>query len=98
MAKTITWKPKASQQYRELVGYLKDEFSEATAQKFIEKVTAKMTLLEHYPESGQTTRFKTVHRVKIGKYNSFYYRIAGSKIIILFIWDGRIDPDKNPYR
>lgn len=84
-------------QYRELIGYLKDEFSEDTAQKFIKKVSAKLSQVAHYPESGHATLFKTIRRIKIGKYNSFYYRISGAKIIILFIWDSRIDPDKNPY-
>ena len=97
MAKTVTWKPKATLQYRELITYLNVKFSETTAQKFIEKVTSKMTQLEQYPESGHPTRFAAIRRVKIGKYNSFYYRISGAKIIILFIWDARIDPGKNPF-
>ncbi|MFN0034839.1 MAG: type II toxin-antitoxin system RelE/ParE family toxin, partial [Saprospiraceae bacterium] len=89
MAKTVIWKPKASRQYRRLLLYLRDEFSEATAEKFAGKVTAKSRQMADYPESGHPTRYKTVRRVRIGKYNSFYYRVSGSKLIILFIWDGR---------
>ena len=33
MAKTIIWKPKASQQYRSLLLYLRDDFSLETAKK-----------------------------------------------------------------
>jgi plasmid stabilization system protein ParE len=98
MDKTITWKPKAIQQYHDLVQFLKDEFSEATAEKFVEKVTAKMAQLERYPESGLATRLKTVRRAKVGKLNSFYYRISGTKVIILFVWNARQDPKNNPYR
>ena len=48
--------------------------------------------------SGRPTRFKTVRRVRIGKHNSFYYRVSGSKLIVLFIWDGRMEPGKKtPY-
>ena len=98
MDKIVTWKPNAVQQYLGLVQYLRDEFSEATAQKFVEKVTAKMALLERYPESGQSTRFKTIRRVKIGKHNTFYYRTTTTKVIVLFVWNSRQDPGKNPYR
>ena len=98
MAKTIIWKPKASQQYRSLLLYLRDEFSLETAKKFAVKVTVKSEQIATYPDSGHPTRFKTVRRVKIGKHNSFYYRVSGSKLIILFIWDGRMEPEKNPYR
>ncbi len=98
MAKRINWKPKAARQYRELIDYLKEEFSEATAEKFVEKVTAKLSQIERYPEIGHVTRYKTVRRVKVGKYNSFYYRIAGSPIIILFVWNAKQDPGKNPYQ
>ena len=98
MVKTISWKPKASQQYHEIIRYLKAEFSEAVAEKFVRRVTEKTELLARYPESGQPTRYKTIRRKKIGRYNYFYYRISGAKIIILFIWDGRMDPDRNPYR
>ncbi len=98
MAKTISWKPKAAQQYREIIRYLKEEFSEAVAARFVRNVTEKTGLLAHYPESGHTMRFKTVRRKKIGRYHSFYYRVAGAKVIILFIWDGRMDPERNPYR
>ncbi len=97
MAKTISWKPKATQQYREVIQYLKVEFSESTAEKFVHKVTEKTELLTQYPESGQATRYKTIRRKKIGRYNYLYYRISGTIIIILFIWDGRMNPEKNPY-
>ena len=98
MAKAVIWKPKASLQYRSLLLYLRDEFSHETAEKFAKKVSIKSDLIASYPDSGHPTRFKTVRRVKIGKHNSFYYRAAGSKLIILFIWDGRMEPEKNPYQ
>ena len=78
-AKTVTWKPKAVEQYRILLEYLTETFSASTALKFSENVNAKISQIERYPDSGLATRFQTIRRVKIGKYNSIYYRLSGAK-------------------
>jgi len=98
MGKIIIWKDQPLARLREISNYLEDEFSLAVAKKFLEKVASKADRLADYPDSGQATRYKTVRRFRIDKYHSLFYRAHGRKIFILFLWDGRQDPRKNPYR
>ena len=97
MGKRVIWKKRPLRQVRAIENYLRIEFGGKSVDDFLAKMERKMEQLCKYPDSGHLTRFKTVRRVRIGKHNSFYYRVSGSKLIILFIWDGRMEPEKNPY-
>lgn len=82
---------------RQISDYLTEEFSASVADKFLGKVADKVDRIAEYPEMGQRTRYKTIRRMRVDKYNSLYYRHHGQKIFILYMWDGRQDPGKNPY-
>lgn len=97
MAKAIVWKPKANQQILEIETYLIANFSHRVANRFIDALYHKLDRLQHFPESGQPTRFKTIRRSRVTKFISLFYRIQGNFIVIHFVWDSRHDPQKNPY-
>jgi plasmid stabilization system protein ParE len=98
MGKRVIWKTKPKLQVRAIEAYLRAEFGGKAVDNFLDKMYAKLEQVSNYPEIGRPTRFKTIRRIKAGKFNHLYYRIHGSKIFILFVWDGRQDPGKNPYR
>lgn len=98
MGKRVIWKTKPKLQVRAIEAYLRAEFGDKAVDNFLDKMYAKLEQISNYPETGHLTRFKTIRRIKVGKYNHLYYRIQGSKIIILFVWDGRQNPGKNPYQ
>ena len=93
----IIWKEQPLEYIRQIANYLIEEFSASAADKFLDKVSNKVDRIAAYPESGQITRFKNVRRLKVDKYHSIYYRSQGNKIFIIFMWDGRQNPQKNPY-
>ena len=95
--RVIIWKDQPLERLRQIANYLIEEFSASSADKFLDKVAAKVDRIAAYPESGHLTRFKTVRRVRVDKYHSLYYRPQGRKIFVLYLWDGRQDPKKNPY-
>lgn len=97
MAKTVVWKRAANLQILEIEAYLLENFSEKTVDRFLDKLYEKLDGLSVFPESGQRTRFKTIRRLRLNKYVSLFYRIQGQFIVVLFVWDNRMDPDKNPY-
>lgn len=97
MAKAIVWKPIANQQILEIEAYLISNFSDRVANKFIDALYHKLDRLQHFPESGQPTRFKTIRRSRINKFTSLFYKNQGNFIVVHFIWDSRQDPQKNPY-
>jgi plasmid stabilization system protein ParE len=96
--KIILWKDQPKRQLQELLTYLKEHDSHTAASNFLKKLKVKSNRLKKYPGSGQRTRFKTIRRVRLDKYRSLFYRVHGRKIFILFLWDGRQDPARNPYK
>ena len=97
MAKAIIWKPKANQQILDIETYLIDNFSHRIASKFINVLYKKLDRLQHYPESGQPTRFKTIRRIRVNKFISLFYKIQGNFVVVHLVWDSRQNPEKNPY-
>ena len=59
----------------------------------------RLEILKRYPEIGRKSRKrKTIRMVRVDKYRQLFYRIKGKKLIVVFFFDGRQHPDKNPYR
>ncbi|MBP6825480.1 MAG: type II toxin-antitoxin system RelE/ParE family toxin [Saprospiraceae bacterium] len=96
--KVIVWKEKPAAQLRELLEFLEKEFSVSAAEKLLKQLEEKFARIKRYPESGHSTPYKTVRRVRAGQHLNIFYRMHGSKIFIVFLFDGRQHPDKNPYR
>jgi plasmid stabilization system protein ParE len=93
----IIWKNLPLERIRQVADYLIEEYSTSVAEKFLDKLAAKIDRIADYPESGQRTRFKTVRRIRVDKYHNIYYRQHGQKIFILYFWDGRQEPRSNIY-
>ena len=94
MAKKVIWSKAA----KAVFDYLDYEFSEKTAEKFADNVSERLRLIGNHPESGRITNKKrNVWMAKIDKYRVLYYKVKDS-IVILYLFDTRQDPRKNPYR
>lgn len=97
MAKKIVWSKKAKAIFDDIYDYLDYEFSDETANRFAEKVDQRLDLISRYPESGRLSlKRKNVRFSKIDRYRLLYYKIK-DKIIVLYIFDTRQNPRKNPY-
>lgn len=97
MAKTIIWKQKANRQILEIEDYLLENFSDKEARQFLDKLYQKLEMQQKFPEIGQRTRFKTIHRLRINRKISLFYRTQGSFIVIHLVWNNLQKPDDNPY-
>ena len=96
--KIIRWNDRPQRQLKAILAYLVDNYSLTTAEKFLSKVESKLEQIQRYPESGQPTKYKSVRRLRFDKHHSIFYRMHGRKIFVVFIWDSRQHPNKNPYR
>lgn len=98
MAIQVVWNKKATHNFDEIVHYLMNEVSENTASKFVINVDKLLRKLYKYPEIGRKSlKQKSIRQYRIDKYRKLYYRISGSKLIIVFIFDERRNPKLNPY-
>lgn len=98
MVTQVVWNKRAVERFDEIVLYLLENVSETSAEKFVQKTNDVIETLKKYPEIGrQSTVYKTVRQYKIDKFKRLYYRKQGSKLIIVYIYDDRQNPDLNPY-
>ena len=99
MVREVVWNKRAVSKFNEIVEYLETEISEQSAMKFVQKVDILIEKLNKYPEIGRRTKnTKTVRQYKVDKYNKLYYRKHGNKLVIIYIFDERQNPNTNPYK
>ncbi len=98
MVEQVVWNKRAAKIFNEIVDYLLENVSEASAENFINNTFELIDKLRKYPEIGRKSKIKeTVRQYKIDKFKRLYYRIHGNKLIIVYIFDQRQNPDSNPY-
>jgi plasmid stabilization system protein ParE len=98
MAKQVVWTKTALGQLEEMVSYLEAEYSLLVAKNLIIKVFNKVETLRHFPEAGRPSRMKiTVRGINVDKYRKLYYRLLARRLIIVYLFDTRRNPDHNPY-
>ena len=98
MVKKVRWNKSATSSLSQIAEYLAHEVSEETAIRFVNLVYDKIDILKKYPEMGRpATKTKTVRFVKVDKNRRMYYRKNGNTLHIVWFFDTRQDPAKNPY-
>lgn len=97
MAYQIIYKKRFVQKLFKLLNYLRDEWNEATAEKFLTRLQFRLNTLSEQPFIGTLSAVKEVRSILITRHNRIYYRIKGEVIEILNLYDTRINPRKNPY-
>jgi len=99
MARQIVWNKRAVVNFNEIVDYLETKVSERSAMDFVIRLDDLIEKLNAHPEIGRKTRnYNTVRQYRIDKYKKLYYRKHGKKLIIVFIFDERQNPESNPYQ
>jgi plasmid stabilization system protein ParE len=98
MVKTVRWNKTASLSLSHLAEYLEEEVSYDFAIRFVNLVYAKIDKIKKYPEIGRLApKAKTIRFINIDKKRRMYYRKQGSILYIVWFFDTRQNPDKNPY-
>jgi len=97
MAAKIEWNKKALEKLHNLIFNFK-EHRPSYPDKFIKKIYEKLGQIEQFPEIGMPSKKKkTVRSVKIDARHRMYYRTKGKTIIVVYFFDSKQHPDKNPY-
>ena len=95
MVKKIKWTKSASKSFDKTVSYLQQEWSEKTAEKFVQKVNTFLINLIHYPEIGKVEmEEKGIRGFVLSRHTTVLYRIKNNQIILLQFFDNRQHPDK----
>ncbi len=99
MVETVIWLKKAEKILDQIVDYLESEQSVTTAQNFVREIYSAIDLLVHQPMIGRESGLnQSIRFVLVGRHRRLYYRLRDKKLIIVFLFDTRQSPDKDPYR
>src|SRR4051794_20929169 len=98
MAYQVIIKKRFTIKVQKVLEWLNKEWSAKVASEFLEKIDYRIELLARQPYSGApSTKVKDIRGVLITRHNKMYYQVKGDKVIILNMYDTRINPKRNPY-
>jgi plasmid stabilization system protein ParE len=98
MAKKLIWDKEVLDQIDQVAEYIAQIWGKQSAKRFVENVRKTAFSLTKLPNVGRpSAKFEDVHFINIGQYHWLYYCIQATKIQIIYLFDTRQDPDKNPF-
>lgn len=99
MVYQIIFKKRFRKKLEKLLTYLENEFGLLIAQQFAKQLDSKLITLQKQPFMGrQSVSFSNIKSFHAGNYNRVYYRIEEDRIVILNMYDTRINPKRNKLR
>ena len=98
MGKPVSWQPRILRQIRETILYFQEELdSEQAVENFLDRLDQKADWVSRHAEAGHPTSKPDVRHVKVDKNRSVFYRIKSGRVLLIFLWDWRRNPEQNPY-
>ncbi len=89
----VIWTDDAEADLIENLNYLIKEWSEKSASNLIKEVDAVIQLIQINTELYPLTEIPMVRKAVVRKQISLYYKIDGSKLFVLRIWNNFKNPD-----
>lgn len=91
----IRWTARASKNLDKILDYLEDEWDIKTVQNFSTKLLSFLETLKTKPEIGKLVeKDKKIRAFVLTKQNTLFYRIKDQQIIILQLFDNRMNSNK----
>lgn len=93
MVKKVVFSPEANERLKETINYLVKEWSVNSAEKFINILEVKLSLISKFPLLYPAFKDeKDIHYCVINEQITLYYRITESNIEIITLFDSRSNP------
>lgn len=95
MDKKVIFSPRAIKNTKKIIQYLKKEWSDKSADRFIDLLREKISKIKEYPYSYNTLAGREdIRRCVIKKQTTLYYKVGKNKIEVITLYDSRQNPDK----
>ena len=99
MACQIIVKKHFTNRVQKVLACLEKEWSHKAAVEFLIKIDRRIKLLVKQPHVGVlSSKIKDIGGLMVTRHNRLYYKIKGNKVIILNMYDTKINPKRNPYQ
>ncbi len=93
MVESVRWSPEAEARFIEVIAYLRSEWTEREALRFIQRTDAMVRMLMRFPGMSRKGR-KGTREVLITKHNIMCFRLKGRELQVVGFWDTRQHPRK----
>jgi plasmid stabilization system protein ParE len=94
MALKIQWTKRAEKSFDEIFKFIKDNWSENSAGKFVKTTNKKLKRISENPQMYPEIENKeSVRKAVITKQTSVYYKIFKEFVRLITFWDNRRNPD-----
>ena len=98
MAYEIILKKRFSNKLVKVLSYLEQEWSHRAAVNFLKIVDYRIKQLSGQPFTGASSeKIKDVRGVLITRHNKLYYKVKNGKVIVLNMYDTRMNPKRKKY-
>jgi plasmid stabilization system protein ParE len=98
MAYQIILKKRFTNKLVKILAYLEKEWSHKVAASFLHKIDLRIAQLSRQPFTGiASEKIESIRSVFITRHNRVYYKVKGEKVIILNMYDTRMNPKKKKY-
>jgi plasmid stabilization system protein ParE len=98
MAYQVVIKKRFTNKVLNVLSYLEKEWSHKVAAEFLLKIDRRIELLTKEPYVGAASlKVKNVRGLLITRHNRMYYKIENDKVIILNMYDTRMNPKRKAY-
>lgn len=93
MKKKIILSKRASRRLGRLLDYLESEWNVKVKNEFIIKLDRSLSQIQNFPKSFQKSKeIKGLHKCVVSRQTSLFYKVEKERIIIVAIFDNRMDP------
>jgi plasmid stabilization system protein ParE len=94
----VNWDSIALEDLASIKIYLRENWGETVAEKFLAMVESKISILVQQPEFGRpSSKYPDVRKVLVGKRQMMYYRLKENEIEIAAFFDQKMDISKNRF-
>ncbi len=91
--KEVRWTPIAVQSLERTIAFIKKNWTEKELENFRENLESTIERLQLFPQTSTEIKGKRYRRARIDKINSLIFKILPETLDILYIWDGRRNPN-----
>lgn len=98
MAYEIIIKKRFANKLKKVLAYLEREWPQKVAADFLKKIDHRFQQLSQQPFLGAPSqKVKDVRGILVTRHNRLFYKVKGEKIVILNMYDTRMNPKKKRY-
>ena len=97
MAYKIVWSAEAEKDLKEIIGYLKENWSVQSSEKFISHTFTQLEQLAEMPSQARPTSNQKIYLYKLDKKNALFFSIENDNLVVLSIYPYKKDIRRSKY-